>query len=1197
VQQRSMASGDHLMDLFADPSLSQTEAKAARERLRDEYRNNGATSNSQSVVLEAYGTATDPMEMDAGMMDIKTTTETDSRGSRPRPQSASLSTDTFGDIAPELYTYKTVSTATTYRRPSIGEMLYGKTSKLFQNSSLYTPGPGPEESAGATAGGRGGGGGAAADSEGDLADVTAPSESVRRFGMWDGVFARCLLNIFGVIMFLRLGFCVALAGVGMTTAVIVISTIIVTLTTLSLSAISTNGDVKGGGAYFLISRSLGPRFGGAIGVLFTIANAIAVALYLVGFAETIVEQMSFEISSGGTWDLRIYGFISLAFIFVLCLVGVDWVIKVQLALLVVLVACILGVIIGACTKSRDDSIAFTGVSSTTFNANWGADYQGKDFAFVLSIFFPAVTGIMAGANISGELKKPAYDIPVGTLMSVGVSSVVYVVLGFILGASVERDGPGEEGLRNNFLIMADIAFAPLIFAGIYAATLSSAIASLVGAPRILQAVAEDNLFPFLARFAELRGVKQEPVNGYIVTVIIAAACVLVGDLNAIAPLITGFFMISYAFINVACFLASYTRSPGWRPSFKYYNKWLALLGAALCFMMLFLLNWMFGLVTVVLGGALYKYIDHTDPNVSWGSAVEASKYRAALERMSKLETMKAHVKNFRPQLLVFSGELQQRKGLVAFSQYLRKSGGAIMYGNVLVADVSDIRSRATHEALERYNELKKHSSLQELGFPIRNAFHDAVIAPDLLNGTMSLLQLAGMSKMRPNVVLFGFRENWQERDNAEAYVGMIRAGFLFHMGVMVLRRWSRITFDVDKAGDEDPDADFVDLDEIDDEKNELAERYAEDVDVDVDGDDGGDGGNVGGDVDTDQKSSELDESQHILENQLTSTDDELAIEMARMQKEQQNSDVDEDYDGNDAEDDDKEHYGTGDSGADAGAGAGAGADADAGAGAGAGAGDDIADADPKHHGTGADADSNSDDEDDTEIVDVHDLHLDESVGISAEEAAAAVAEMRRVENTSHRAKGRHQRRSSVFFQDSEDDSDSEKFDSFIDVWWLADDGGLSLLVPYLLQLHRKWRTSQLRVMTITINKAMERGFADMATMLTKLRIKAKIVCVNMRVSSTGVEPCSDNIWQHYLSLNPPVRQQDQLPARVRRHLKVAELVQKYSKDARLVVVTMPVPEMSLDAGEYLRWLDCLSCGSTPTLMIRGNHDNVLTFEL
>ena len=428
-----------------------------------------------------------------------------------------------------------------------------------------------------------------------------------KFGMWDGVFARCLLNIFGVIMFLRVPWLIAYAGFWQTLAVMLVSVSITTISSLSLSAICTNGEIKGGGAYYLISRALGPEFGGAIGIMFYIGNAIGVAMYHIGFAETVVAMAG---GSGRTiiaegWDSRLIALIALAIVQIVCVTSIALVVKVQLGLLALLVVSLITFFAG-CFMEHPELQGFAGPvgsASSRFQDNLYPDYQREqvyagnvtcphpidpvnkpgnwtaissladldgtvNFGVALGIFFPAVTGIMAGANISGDLKDPSSAIPFGTNLSIAVSTVVYIMLSVFVALVSVRSVPGIitgddcpfGGTFHDYIIMARIAaWPPIVYAGIFASTISSGIASLVGAPRILQAVAADKIFPGTGWLAKTFGPNEEPIAGYVFTCAIAVFSIIALDLNTVAPLITNFFMCSYALTNFACFMADLSR--------------------------------------------------------------------------------------------------------------------------------------------------------------------------------------------------------------------------------------------------------------------------------------------------------------------------------------------------------------------------------------------------------------------------------------------------------------------------------------------------------------------------------------------------------------------------------------------------------------------------------------------------------------
>lgn len=674
-----------------------------------------------------------------------------------------------------------------------------------------------------------------------------------KFGTWDGVFVSCLLNIFGVIMFLRVGWMVGQAGIGLSLVIVLLSTVVVMLTALSMSAICTNGEIRAGGAYYMISRSLGPSVGTSVGVIFSIGMSVAVALYVIGFMETLVEQLGPILTGNVLNDTRIWGIIMCVILLIMALIGVGWVIKVQIGLLVLLVAAILSFVFGSFTPTKPDE-AFVGWGSGEIGTNFGPDFTPTDgsdtnFVVVFSVFFPAVTGIMAGANISGDLKNPSEAIPVGTISAVGVSSVVYCLLVVVVGAVCQRGFvDGEEGLINNFLIMTVVSgWGPLVLAGIYAATFSSALASLVGAPRILQSVAKDELLPVLIPFKTTRA-NGDPVRAYFVSFTIACACVLIGELNLIAPLITMFFMMTYALINFACFQHSLARSPGWRPEFKYYNKWTALFGGILCIVMMFILDYVYAIIASAVAIGLYKYIDYKKPEVNWGSATDGRAFKEALTSVQRLRTAQDHVKNWRPNYLVLTGRTETRMHLVNFVHTLRKGWGATFLANIVVGDfleLSGVNTQHDHtkprmssvvdglvpevdlekKLLERdeqqlngiKNGAKKLEEQEVLqadmlepasvqpyfvkesttgGKTEMIMFHVKTTALTLKEGISSVIQTTGVGRLRPNTLVLGWKNDWAASNDgsAENYVNTLRVAFANVFGVMICRNLDQIEF-------------------------------------------------------------------------------------------------------------------------------------------------------------------------------------------------------------------------------------------------------------------------------------------------------------------------------------------------------------------------------------------------------------------
>jgi len=657
------------------------------------------------------------------------------------------------------------------------------------------------------------------------AEKAVAEDKKTKFGTWDGVFASCLLNIFGVIMFLRLPWVVGQAGVPLAICIIFLSGIVVTLTTLSMSAIATNGQVGEGGAYFMISRSLGPEVGGAIGVLFSIGMSVAVSMYVIGFCETMISN-GVSVTGDPLNDTRILGMVILTVCLICVLIGIGWVIKLQLFLLVLLCFAIISFFIGSFANKEDTNLPFAkGWADGTFADNMSPDYreyQGVQYNFitVFGVFFPAVTGIMAGANISGDLENPSVNIPKGTLWSVGVSMITYAMMAVFCGAIAER-GPmdGTTGLQNNTLIMQKMSiWGPLILIGVYAATFTSALASLVGAPRILMSVAKDNLISHLSPFAVVGkdgcGTPGNPIRGYFASYVVAAGCVAIGELNAVAPLITMFFMITYGLINLSVFMLELGHSPGWRPSFKYYNWASSLLGFLLCAGIMVLVDPIYAIISILIAGGLYVYIDQSDQDTSWGSAQEARNHDTAIANMLKLRKDYQHIKNYRPAFLVLTGKPADRPHLVYFGNVLRKACRAL----VVYAHVS-IGSYRQNIQQYRENHLGGFVQSGTKAFPRATpeikGFFDAVIAETLRQGVQLLSQLCGLGRLKPNVLVLGWKSDWKGAVNGEVdkdtreFVDIVKDAFIMRLGVMICRNMGNVAWGAKSLYGPQEEPDFV----------------------------------------------------------------------------------------------------------------------------------------------------------------------------------------------------------------------------------------------------------------------------------------------------------------------------------------------------------------------------------------------------
>ncbi|XP_061881166.1 solute carrier family 12 member 2-like isoform X1 [Entelurus aequoreus] len=912
-----------------------------------------------------------------------------------------------------------------------------------------------------------------------------------KFGWVKGVLVRCMLNIWGVMLFIRMSWIVGQAGIGLTIAIILTASLVTTITGLSTSAIATNGFVRGGGAYYLISRSLGPEFGGSIGLIFAFANAVAVAMYVVGFAETVVEMLNDvdALMTDELNDIRIVGTLTVILLLGISVAGMEWEAKAQMVLLVILLGAIVNYFIGSFMTTEDKkSKGFFGYQTAIFVENLGPDFrEDETFFSVFAIFFPAATGILAGANISGDLTDPQSAIPKGTLLAILITGITYVGVAISAGSCIIRDATGDlndtlsdtvnctdaactlgydfsickeggcqYGLMNDFQVMSLVsAFGPLITAGIFSATLSSALASLVSAPKVFQALCKDNIYPGLGVFAKGYGKNNEPLRGYVLTFCIGLAFILIAELNIIAPIISNFFLASYALINFSVFHASLANSPGWRPSFKYYNMWVSLAGAILCCVVMFVINWWAALVTLLIVLALYIYVSYKKPDVNWGSSTQALIYNQALTQCLNLTGVEDHVKNFRPQCLVLTGYPNSRPALLQLVHSFTKNVGLMVCGHVRI-----VRRRPNvREASQEHARCQRWLNKKRI-----KAFYAPVFSDSLRHGVQFLLQSVGLGRLKPNTLVLGFKSNWMDGDmnDVETYINTLHDAFDLQFGMVILRL-----------------RDGLDVSHIQDQDELLWSQEKPPV---------------------------------------SSKDPVVSVNLAK------------------------------------------------------------------------DSDSDSCPSKTTSAQ-------SSPLIIRDGKPALSLSEQRLLESSQQFKK--------------------KQGKGTVDVWWLFDDGGLTLLVPYLLTNRSKWADCRIRVFIGGKINRIDHDRRMMATLLSRFRIDFSDINV---LGDINTKPKKHNKLMFKVLMEPYRLKEDDMDqdeaerlkaqqpwritdnelelykAKTNRQIRLNELLKEHSGEAKLIVMTMPLARKgAVSSALYMCWLETLSKDLPPLLLVRGNHQSVLTF--
>ncbi len=546
----------------------------------------------------------------------------------------------------------------------------------------------------------------------------------RKLGTFLGVFTPSILTILGVIMYLRIGWVVGSAGLANTLLIVVLANSITLTTALSMSAVATNMRVETGGAYFIISRSLGLEIGGAIGIPLYLSQALSVTLYSFGFAEAL------RLLWPGA-PLVPVAAVTIAAVTLVSLRSAALTLKLQVPLLVFVGLSILSLFAG---------IDPDGHRPVMFG-NFEAEGAGG-FWLVFAVFFPAVTGIMAGISLSGDLKDPQKSLPKGTIAAVLVGLAAYLVIPVVLSLSAAPDD-----LIRNPLIWTSIALVPVLVApGLLCAILSSAVGSILGAPRTLQAMAEDRVLPrILARTSK----KGEPVPAIILSAGIALGAVLLGDLNAVAPVVSMFFLTTYGMVNLVAGLEGLVGDPSFRPTLKVHWS-VSFMGAISCFLVMFLIHPLACGAALVIEIGVYFWLRHRSMRATWGDVRHGLLLTLVRACLVALKSLPAQARNWRPHILVFSGEAWKRVGLIRLASWLSLDRGIVTVCNLFAenGEPVDVDLEARQAEIDQV--------IHREGI---NAFSAVGLVRNFEEGVVNMAQANGIAGLTSNALMIGWSTN------------------------------------------------------------------------------------------------------------------------------------------------------------------------------------------------------------------------------------------------------------------------------------------------------------------------------------------------------------------------------------------------------------------------------------------------------
>ncbi|KAH3672061.1 hypothetical protein WICMUC_004462 [Wickerhamomyces mucosus] len=582
-----------------------------------------------------------------------------------------------------------------------------------------------------------------------------------KLGTFDGVFIPTALNVLSILMFLRFGFIIGQLGILGSLGVLIMSYLINLLTTLSISAIATNGTVRGGGAYYMISRSLGPEFGGSIGLIFYIGQVLNSALNVVGIIEPLL--INFGSKSGEFWKILPQGywyeFLYSSLLLFLCiciaLVGSALVSRAGSLLFVLLLISTISIPISVLFVKpfEEFDTLYTGPTWETFSENFmphltkgaaGSLLNSKEtFNDLFGIFFPATAGIFAGASMSGDLRKPSKSIPKGTLWGLVLTFFCYSLVILALGSSVPR-----SLLYKDVQIIQNINIsAPIILMGELATSLFSIIVGVVGAAAVLQAIARDSIFPFLKVFEKISKGSNNPINAILFTWLLTQLF-LFANINQIATFITMAFLMTFIVTNLACFLLKIASAPNFRPSFRYFDWYTALSGLFSCIVAMFIVDGISASLVVIFLMFLFMLIHYTCPPKPWGDVSQSLIYHQVRKYLLRLR--QDNVKYWRPQILLLVDSPRSSWNLIQFCNNLKK-GGLYILGHVIV----------TESFQNNFNEFKTQTNawIKLRDILKVKAFVQIGLGPTLPWGIRNVILGSGLGGMKPNIVVLGFHEN------------------------------------------------------------------------------------------------------------------------------------------------------------------------------------------------------------------------------------------------------------------------------------------------------------------------------------------------------------------------------------------------------------------------------------------------------
>ncbi|MEM9594677.1 MAG: Na-K-Cl cotransporter [Acidobacteriota bacterium] len=570
---------------------------------------------------------------------------------------------------------------------------------------------------------------------GDEGSTDGPK--AQKFGTYLGVFTPSVLTILGLVMYLRFGWVVGNVGLGLTVVIVLLASSITLITALSASAVATNMQVGAGGEYYMISHSLGLELGVAIGIPLFLCRTLSITFYSFGLAEAVAGLWPPDLwpSVGGAlpgYFVQLLAALTIVIITAVAGSSAALALKLQIPILIAVVLSIVALAVGVLTGPIQPP-------------SWSADYETAPggFWYVFAVFFPAVTGFAAGIGMSGDLADPRKSIPRGTLLAVATGTAAYLLIPVLLAITAQVE-PEVLTLPGPDAWLAVALLGPiLIYPGILGAILSSALGSVLGGPRVLQALATDGLAPrFLAKLSPT----GQPTIATWISGGLALAGVALGGLNAVATLVTVLFLTLYMMINLSAAIEQLAKDPYYRPTI--HVPWgLSLLGALGAVSVMFLISPLACLLAAVLELGLWLYLRRRSLEKQWGDVRAGLWLSLARFALLRLRGHAEDARNWRPHILVFVRDPERHIGLVRLASWFNQDRGVVTACRL-------IHGSLEHEGVDVAK--PKRDLEQALSKASLKVFSEVNVVRDFESGAVDVTQANGIAGLHSNTVMFGW---------------------------------------------------------------------------------------------------------------------------------------------------------------------------------------------------------------------------------------------------------------------------------------------------------------------------------------------------------------------------------------------------------------------------------------------------------